>query len=683
MHACILSDRHAEALAIFDELLCGELATSASEWQWGGGEDRLHPACRDLAMRALGGNDNVNDNAGVCERALQLFHQALDEDAKISIEAMTAVVAACEMNDDWETVVDLFLAVLAKTPKSWLVTGEGVQLTLDKSESTFSNDELVVEMGILLNRAMHACNVSKKHGLALLFLQLFDTVLLATTTVTAQDEYSENTMRMPYAFLATIRRLRNQQDLVRTTIVSLCGVNCPQAAVDLDEAFMAMMTHPSYRYDSRAYAEYLQQAFDPSFSWQAVHRHVHRLAVCIRSLEEANEPITERDTHVLSSVLATVIRECVTAGYPDAGVMLGRWVERQNMKTPLKCSVRIFSVKQDESFRLPVPLTDSLLSAAIEAFGKTGNSEVAVNLIQAHLGDDRPPEKWLLSYHEAVRTLFAQGQPENAMDLFRTILTSGRNPGMYCTAAQNFKASGDWRSLLDLYRLALSSGCVSEELGMLAMESVAGLSREKQLAGSSRETQFPLLRSIIAETSRAVGSNPSDWVATNYWALKRVLGFSTARLIMGWGDHRTCRLDELEFALEILERKSSVGLTPETDVLLSIADAAANFDQLSVPFNKTGVAKVPRDRHGWVWALQRALDEAKNTVLLYDNKFLDDATIALERLGCNLECIEVVNAAISRGLRLRRTSLESAVRAAEAEGIEALASDIALLLVEE
>ena len=53
MHACVASSRPTEALAVFGELLEGELA-AAAEWQWGGGSDRPHPACRDLALRAFG-----------------------------------------------------------------------------------------------------------------------------------------------------------------------------------------------------------------------------------------------------------------------------------------------------------------------------------------------------------------------------------------------------------------------------------------------------------------------------------------------------------------------------------------------------------------------------------------------------------------------------------------------------
>lgn len=678
MHACVLCQRHDEALAVFDDLLCGELAASASEWQWGGGEDRLHPACRDLAMRALGGiTATIADTKTVRERALKLFFQALEEDSKVSVEALTAVVATCDLDGAWETVFDLFLSVLDKSPDSWLVMGEGVQLTVDKSEPELSSDELVSELGLFLDRVMQACNSSKKYGLALLCLQLFD-VSLASTIRSPSEEHEEEAsteqMNLPQFLLSTARGLRNSADLITTTMVALCGARVPQIAMDLEELFNG---HESVRqrdkFDCYSYAEHLKETSNASSNWEAVHRHMHRLSICLRSIEERGGPVTESDAQVLSSVLATSIREFVAAGHPEAAIAVGKWVERRNLQSPHQNASAIFS-QGDEGLRLPFPLTDSLFSAAVEAFREMGRSDVAANLIHSHLGDEHPPAKWLLSYHEAVKTMFSRGRNDDGMLLFRTILANGRNPGMFCTAAQNLKSLGDWRAILDLYRLALSSGCVSEKLGMLAMESVGA---------SGRDKQFPLLRSIIAETARSVGSNPADWVATNYWALKRLLGFSTARLIMGWDDHMTSRLDELELALEVMEKRSATGLTPKNDVLMSIAGAAADFDRLSVPYNKTGIAKVPRDREGWVRTLERAIEEARDTRLLFDNRFIGDAATAFERLGCNLECIDIVNAAISRGLRLRRPALESALRAAEAEGIEAMASNIEMLLADQ
>jgi len=675
MHACVLSGRHDEALAVFDDLLCGELA-AASEWQWGGGEDRLHPACRDMAMRALGGIDS-DDASAVRERALSLFRQALEEDSRVSVEALTAVASTCELDRDLEGAVDLFLTVLDKEPETWLVAGEGVHLTVEKSEPKLTMEDTVAELGFFLDRIMQACNSSKQFGLALLCLQLFDASLGPSTrpSPVSRDNLSESfqtTLNMPQSMLSTLNILRNTDDLISTTMVALCGVHAPGAAIELDE----MSSRDGDRFAVYDFAERLQERSNPSSSWGVVHRHVHRLLVSMRSIEAMNCSVSVADARLLSSVLATAIRECVSAKHPEAGVALGKWVERKSIQCTQENSCNLFS-GEDKGFRLPLPLTDSLLSAAVEAFGKMGKADVAMNLIRSNLGDERPPAKWLLSYHEAVKTLFAQKQSDDAMALFRTILASGRNPAMFCTAAQNLKRSRDWRAILDLYRLALSSGCVSEELSLLAMESVAESGRTGQ-----NDKQFPLLRSIISETAKAVGSSPADWVTTNYWRLRRVLGFSNARLIMGWDDQKTSRLDELELALRVMDERSRSGLTPKTDVLLSIADAAANFDSLIVPFNKTRIASVPRDRETWVRTLERTLNEANDTRLLYDAKFVDNAAIAFERLGCNLDCIDLVNSALTRGLRLRKPALESAMRAAEAEGIEDMVSNIELLLVD-
>ena len=685
MHACVLCDRHDEALAVFDDLLGGELA-AASEWQWGGGEDRLHPACRDIAMRALGGitvSDDVDLNA-VRERALELFHQALEEDVRVSVEALSAVIGCCGHGGDWESAVDVFFTVLENQPEFWLVAGDGAHLTVEKSESELSSDELVVELGMVLDRVMQVCNFSKKFGVALLCLQMFDSKLAAPIRPSADDLFTE-TAPVPSALtqstLSTICALRNTKDLIATTMVALCGMQSPQNAMELEDAFLSAdgnVAHDHGRFDIYGYAEYLRDSSSVlgTSGWDAIHRHFHRILASLRSIEDKGEQLTETEGRLLSSALATSIRECVSSRQPEAGIVMGKWVEKRQLQSSVQDRVTVFS-RGVEGRCLPVPLTDSLLSSAIEAFTSSEKADVAMDLVRSNLGEERQPTEWLLSYHEAVRTLFAQGHSDDGMVLFRTILAGGRNPGVFCTAAHNLKASGDWRAVVELYRLALSSGCASEELSLLAMEAVAASGRVGR-----NDKQFPLLRSIIGETAKSVGSSPNDWVATNYWKLRRVLGFSTARLIMGWDDHKTSRLDELELALEVMEDRSASGLKPKNDVLLSIASAAANFDSFAIPYNKTGIAKVPREREDWIHMLERVLTEAEDTRLLYDNRFIYDAAIAFERLGCNLECIEIVNSAISRGVRLHKPALQSAVKAAEAEGVAGMTSDIQLLLAD-
>lgn len=681
MHACVLCHRYEEAMAIFDELVDGELA-SASEWQWDGGKDRLHPACRDLAIRALGGI--IADDPALRERAMELYREAVEAESKVSVEALCAVVSTWE--NDWEIVMNLFLSAIEKQPESWLVFGDDSQITTEQSHLQEPPQELIPELGMFLDQVMKVCNASQKFGLALLCLRLFEISTASAVAVPYHRlvDITRDTAplhsEIVQSTLPTICAMRNTDELLMTTMVSLCGVKLPHEAINLFEA-VAFVTQRDCSilrdtYDVYAYAESLRAASESVVyqSWEPVQRHIHRLTASFSTIVDDEEHLTTADGLMLSSALAAAIRECVAASDPESGTTLGRWVERRPLKRPPD-SPAIFSQEPGEDFGLPIPLTDSLLSAAVEAFVKSGKVQVAENLIQSNLRTERSPSEWLLSYHEAVKMLFAQGQSEDGLALFRTVLKSGKTPAMFCSVAKNMVASGNWRPVLDLYRQALSSGCLSEELSLLTMESIAASGRIGQ-----KDSQFPLLRSIIGETAKTLGTTPAAWIETNYWKLKRVLGFSTARLIMGWDDYKLSRLDELDLAIETLEKRSTAGLTPKNAVLFLIVQAAGSFEQHHVPFNATGLPRVPRDRDAWIKLLDKALHEAKETRLMNEPNFIFEAAIALHRLGCNVECLEAVNHAISRDLKLNKAALESAVQAGRAAGLEEATGDMRMLL---
>jgi hypothetical protein len=685
MHACILCNRYNEAIAIFDELVDGELA-AASEWQWGGGQDRLHPACRDLAIRALGGAALL-DPSLVKERALELYRQAEEDGSKVSVEALCAVISCCEHDEgSWELVTNLFLSVIEKTPTSWLVCGDDLHIKSEQSEAQQPARDLVPELGKFLEQVMKVCNSSRKFGLALLCLRLFEISAASSVTVPYHRLVEIDNDAMPLhseivqSTLPTIYAMRNTDELLTTTMVALCGVKLPNEAVDLFEVVSSVNQSEQSmlrgNYDVYDYAKTLREASESSAhqNWEAVQRDIHRLTATFSAIEDTEGQLTVEEAHILSSALASAIRECVAASYPEAGTTLGKWIERRPIHRSSDAPA-IFT-QAGEGFGLPIPLTDSLLSAAVEAFGKSGKVDVSEQLIQSHLSNERSPSDWLLSYHEAVKMFFAQGQSEDGMALFRNVLVSGRNPAIFCTAARNLIASGSWRPVLDLYRQSLSLGCSSEELSLLTMESIAASGRIGQ-----KESQFPLLRSVIAQTAKTLGTTPAAWVESNYWKLKRILGFSTARLIMGWDDYKISRLDELNLAIETLEKRSTAGLTPKNAVLFSIVQAAGNYEQRQVPFNATGLPRVPRDRDAWIKVLDKALAEANETRLIYEPNFVVEAAIAFRRLGCNAECVETVNIAISRGLKLNNAALENAIQSAQAAEIEETTTDLKMLLV--
>jgi tetratricopeptide (TPR) repeat protein len=695
MHACVLCHRYAEALELFDELVQGELA-AASEWQWNGGSDRLHPACRDLAMRALGGIsssssssscstvDSTDPTIAQTERILSLYRDAQNEDCKISIEALCAIVRCCQ--HDWEMATNLFLETIDKDPASWLVLGDDCRILLDPTQQLpQSLDELVPALGMLIDTVMKVCNAHQKYGLALLCLRLFDVSISSRLALRHSNKASEEE-DVPLLFsplvqsiLPTLCAVENTPEVLTTTMVALCGVKLPHEAINLfdDMEKVAPSKSPQRRpYDVYSYAESLRPAIETTVyhSWEPVQRHIHRLTACFMAISgNADENLSQADLHMLSSALAVAVRECVAASAPEAGIVLGKWVEQRPLARPLDAPT-VFSLTPDNGV-LPIPLTDSLLSAAVKAFAQSGKVHVAEHLVQSNLRTDRSPAEWLLSYHEAIKLLFARGQSEDGLALFRTVTTSAGNPALYCSAARSLLASGNWRTVLDLYRESLSSGCTSEELSILTMEAIAASGRIGQ-----KDSQFPLLRSVIAETSKLLGTTPAAWTELNYWRLKRVLGFSVARLIMGWDDYRLSRLDELDLAIETLEKRANAGLTAKNAVLFSIVQAAANFNQYQIPFNATGLPRVPRDKEAWIAVLEKAVLEAKQTRLMSETNFITEVAIAYHRLGCHDACIDAVSDALVRGIKLSRAALDCAVQAADDADLHSATHDLRMML---
>jgi hypothetical protein len=228
-----------------------------------------------------------------------------------------------------------------------------------------------------------------------------------------------------------------------------------------------------------------------------------------------------------------------------------------------------------------------------------------------------------------------------------------------------------------MYKLALSSECVSEELGLLAMEAVAASGRLGQ-----RDGQLPFLRSIIVEMAVLTGTTPRPWAVINYWRFRRLLGFSTARLIMGWNDSRTSRLDELELAIENLYERASAGLTPKHSVLFSILKGVSNHESINIEYNRTGLPRIPRNVEGWEKILHKTIEEAQTTMIINEPRFIDGLATAALRLGLFKKCLEIVNDAVTRGVRVDSVALQCANAAAVELGIPGETGDYRLLLKE-
>ena len=667
MEACVLSDQPAMAMNLFNELEAGELA-AAVEWQWSGTSKKIHSACRDVAIRAMG---DLDDPVTEAERMIMLYQQAETEGTALSIEANRSILKALGRIGMVEEAVAFFTSLLDKEPKHWIVPSKDLFITSDRTALSIPREKSV----LLLLEVMESCNHLKRFGLSLFCLKLFQFSSPCIELESFSEDEGSPTVR---SLLPSISDREGSNRLLAAAMTSLCGMHAPHEAVELYDLLGSKSKDVKLNncFHIRKYARSMQQVIDPTLlhSWSYVQRHIDRLTTAFVVLENSQAAVEAEDLKMLSNGLATAVTDCTAASTPETGLALGAWIDNRKLNALQAGGDHPNLFSEDEKNSI-LPVSDALLSAVIGAYRAYGKTDTADILVKNLLFGSRSPTDWLLSYEKAVEILFSKGETKNAIALFRKILAFRKSPGFFVVAAKGLIHSGDWRGVVEIYKLALSSGCSSEELSLLAMESVSASGRL-----GHKEGQLPFLRSIILEASKLTGITPKVWVEINYWKLRRLLGFSTARLIMGWDDARTSRLDELELALENLDERSSSGLTPKHSVLFAIVKAVTNHDTIEVPFNRTGLPRIPRSPEAWVTVLEKVISEAETTMIVNEPRFIDGVATAAFRLGLHQKCLTIVSDAIGRGIRVNSSAMKSADDSAIALQDPGQTSDIRFLL---
>ena len=658
MQACLLCDRYDESLDVFDGAV--EKQRVATKWQWGGRSDVLHPMCRDLAMRAMGGSTRTEVSA----RALQLFDETVrEEDTKISADALYGVMSTFENERQWEAAAAFFFSLVDnESVLSRIVRGDELNNWIYPS-SLKPTDGAVARsaLELILSSVMRLCNSEQQFGVALLCLHLLTVTRLASSDDSPQEDSLKgegHTVQQAFALLQSSPYI---DDLLATSMASLCGVGCYDHAQVL---FQDLVLDPALDRGEMVASHELHQWICTNSSlkrgsmerlrhgWNSAFRQMHQLVwACTMIRRETTRSLSGPDKSLFSAVVSSFVRFSVHSQQPELGVYMCKWVEQALAYLDSDDSPSLFA----EDAASGLALTDPYLSAAIAGFTACGKREAARNLVESYLLVESAESKkdWTLSYEESVKLLLSEND-SRALSMFHEALLSRRSPNIIFAAAKGLAKTGDWKGVSDLYRLALVSGCLSEDLSLLGMKS----------AGSGhKEDKLRVRRSIAGEASKLVGVKPNTWIESKYWILKAQLGFFDARILMWWDDPNTAHLDELEFALEAFESRLESGLTPKNQVLRRIASAARRFNRFVPPASKTGIPRVPRNREGWVEVLHRIMSVAEGTSLNDNPDFAKDVAVALQQLDCHELCIDSVLKAVSAGVHLSPETLDTALEA--------------------
>lgn len=668
MQACLLCHKYDEALDIFDAAV--DNASVATEWQWGGQRDSLHPLCRDLAMRAMGNSPQT----GMSDRAVRLLEDAQsNDDTAISVEALHGVLSALAKDGQWDTAVDLFFTLI-ESPEilSLLVRGDELDVSRDQPLSDKDRDTLLNEFHeLLLGPVMRAANAEQEFGVSLLCLHITATRSRGAETLV---QLKTDVLSSPVCQL--LQSSPNGDDLLASTMTALSGLGSYQKSLTLFEtvAYGGGFSSSRELHDWLSAEIPRRKRNSDGHGWDMVLLQMRQVISACAAMQNQPDLLSSDDVHLISFVVASLIRGSINSNQPEMGVRVGRWVE--SSLAGLADNEYPCLLQQGHT---ALPLTDSYLSSTVAALNASGKLESAYQLIETHVqgGPVGAQKNWIfgiLTHEETVKLLASEGDAD-FLSHFYGAISLRKNPSLFSVTAVGLAEKGDWAGVADIYRLALTSGCNSEEISLLAM---------KAAVSERRPNLLPVLRGIINEVAKLVGVSQSIWLHSKYHHIKRLLGTVLAHRLMWWEDPKTAHLDELEYAMEVCEQKMAKGILPNNFSLRIIVAEAAKFEEGYVPSDRTGLPRVPTTTEGWIDVVYRVLRLAEETGLPYNPYFVKDVCLAFERLGCDEACVQyAVDALSNRGVQIPPAALAATLKASKRISISSPAfHDLEMMLSE-
>lgn len=632
MNACILCEKNDQAISLYDELI--DTNHVANEWQWSGGQDRLHPLCRDLALRALGYAD-----IGMSDRALAMMKTILDDGAKITVPALYGVLLACEKDGRWVDAIHIAMLPFDLEKQSLLARNEEQLLSAsDGGNSPFENGNGSLKLFLL--PVIRVCVAQGLPGAAVLSQILFATYL---EDYTNSDMSPGNDRRgIVGIFARLIAMSPDNQELLTVSMVSLCCIESfAEACTLFEEARPALISTCSEEVYNWALSQKNERSVK-SDEWKILFERIRRIAVVSQMARNDHLNLSVEDLRLMSVATATCMRSSVIISEPEVGLILSKWIE--SVLSSKHASKQNYSgdVKS-------LPITDSYLAAAIAVAAASGNHDLAYQLAEITLQDSLTKNEttWTLSCNETLRLLFGSGKTREALEFFRDVSNNGnRNPETFEIVATGLANNKEWSGVSELYGLALSSGFNSEDLSIVAMKAVA----DGPDAGNVR-----LLRIVVEEIASQMRKKPLEWLGSKYWILKESLGFPLVRRLMRWDNQNSARSKELEFLIIMFESRVSKGIAPEAQTLSSIVSGVIDISHEDID-----APGKPRNAEQWNALLERVAQEAERTTVFTNRDFVSDMALAFWKLGNHKKCADWVGDALSRGIQVRPDVLDLA-----------------------
>jgi len=637
-HACLHCSRPDDAIRLFDNLTEGDHQASV-EWQWEGGKERLLPICRDLAMRALG----VSSQSGTTDECVAHLVDVEQRGLALSFEAFLGFLLSCEKDGEWEKSVDfLFYVVEKDLSKGWLVDGSSLQIPHTDTTEEIASLGRPTRQDLMdaLEITMRTCNASGKFGVSLLCAQRF---ALMPGMEIQLEESSGPSAKLSQIFQSLSALSHSPIDFLATICATLVASNCTRALHDLERLVSETLAPAE---DPESFLG-TKQSFDQTELWADFLENARILNAI------ANEPdsLSSNNREIFSHACSRTFAQASAGGDPSAALVFLEWMLPS---TPLQKESTLSLMRKIAS---TYQASDDLTAEIMDALITNGQHIEALEIFGEATAENSDLANWLSSSNRAVRALFQVGRENDARALFEKAVESKCHPDTFVVTAQGFLAKGQHDAVFAIYKRGLKNVCLSEHLSMLALQAVSSSKGSTLISDKMKRT-----KQIVVAVAKLTGVH--GWSEQHYWHLKNVLKFGPLRWLMKWSQVDSVFLDELELALKTLEHRSATGLQPISDLLHSVARAAATADYEAVLSRRPDLKLVPRSQHAWASELQRIATMAEDTSLFDDAEFVSDLAMGFTKAGCREDFLKVVKRSLREGLALRDEVLEEAAKIA-------------------
>lgn len=676
MQALLLSEEPAAAWNLWQSRQDGE----AAEWQWSGGSEQLPAVCTDLALRAAPSVDDVTP------QEVLALHQSLVQSGKaVSVESLVGLMRVLEKHGASTEAVHVWLRTVAETTargRPGLVYGDELDcpdvLMLEEEQKQTSVDaDLVRELSNVLVPILRACQASGDYALGLLCLNLWQGCVESRSTLSASQQNPSHSWLS--RLQSNIQQSSNGDDLLVAIMTCLSGIDLPEAATELFDAVVDQENT-----DNWIQSQDLRYFVGTQTSRYSLMRRdrmlrtlldeTQRFTLVLRSQGQEEDLIKPDDARLVASALASTMdsltswKQAVVAQYMFRFVMDGG-----QSPTPSQLA-DIPEIISRPSYDLPI--TDSLAAALIHSYASLNDPETALNIFDTIRGDSG--NSWPLATTEAIRILFFNNSVDDALHLFQEISNFSSNPNLYVVTAKGLATHERWDDVTKVYRLALASRALSEEVCLIAMKAIEML----KMRDKTR-----LLRSIADEAAAVTGTAPLAWTERQYHRVKAIISPGSLRRLLWWDDPGTAYLDELELVLGQWEnrKRATTGSSPPAAPIASariILQNAKKLNERSLPPDKTKIPHVPRSPAAW----KSLVDEIVNHVDLSvwrsrsGARLGADVILAYRNLGSDHDCLAFTFKCLENEITVDPDAMEEAILAAKAINDEPSAQALRMMM---